>query len=243
MTRRLQTVAAVTCMKLMLLVFNVVFWAAGIILLAFGLWMKISLHNLMELSDAYNETIPYVFIGTGALIVMAGFFACCCTVKGQSVLLYMLAIFLSVVLVLEIVAGVTSYIYRDRIRQGFETGLNKSISHYGHGGIRDKDIDLLQSYLKCCGVNSYIDWYSKWNNGSVPLSCCRDKSHCHNAPLEDEAEIYTSGCYSNIVDFVNHNLGIIFGGALVLSVFQIFGICLAGCLGKYIEKAKYEPVA
>ncbi|KFM79360.1 Tetraspanin-7, partial [Stegodyphus mimosarum] len=241
MSRRLQTVAAVTCMKLMLLIFNVIFWIAGIALLAFGLWMKISLHNLLELSDDYNEAVPYIFIGTGAVIVLVGLFACCCTVKGQPVLLYMLAVFLSVIFVLELVAGVAGYIYRDKISDGFRTGLNNSVDHYGQGGIRDKDIDILQSYLKCCGVNDYLDWNDKWHNDSVPFSCCRDKSSCHNAPV-DPSEIYEEGCFNKVVDFVNQNLGAIFGGAVGLACFQLLGVILACCLGKYIDKAKYEPM-
>ena len=242
MSRRLQTVAAVTCMKLMLLVFNVIFWVAGIILLTFGLWMKISLHNLLELSDDYNEAVPYIFIGTGAIIVIVGLFACCCTVKGQPILLYMLAVFLSIIFVLELVAGISAYIYRGKIEDGFKTGLNNSMAHYGQGGIRDRDIDMLQSYLKCCGVQDYMDWDKKWHNESVPLSCCRDKENCHFAPV-DPADIYTSGCYVNIIDFVNHNLGAICGGAVALAFFQLLGVILACCLGKYIDKAKYEPMS
>jgi len=242
MSRRLQTVAAVTCMKLMLLVFNVVFWVAGIILLYFGLWMKISLHNLFELSDDYNEAIPYIFIGTGAVIVVVGLFACCCTVKGQPILLYLLAVFLSIIFILELTAGISAYIYRGNIENGFKTGLNNSIAQYGNGGLRDRDIDMLQSYLKCCGVQNYMDWSEKWHNETVPISCCKDKDNCHNSPV-DPNDIYTSGCYVKIINFVNHNLGIICGGAVALACFQLLGVILACCLGKYIDKAKYESMS
>lgn len=241
MSRRLQTVAAVTCMKFMLLIFNVVFWVAGIILLAFGLWMKISLHNLLELSDDYNEAVPYIFIGTGALIIIVGFFACCCTVKGQPYFLYLLAVFLSLIFIMEVAGAISAYIYRGKIQDGFKTGLNNSIEHYGDGGLRDRDIDMIQTYLKCCGVNDFLDWNVKWHNESVPKSCCRDKTNCHYAPVEVD-DIYVSGCYANIVEFVNHNLGAICGGVVGLACFQLLGVLLACCLGKYIDKAKYEPV-
>lgn len=242
MTRRLQTVAAVTCMKLLLLIFNVIFWVAGVILLFFGLWMKVSLHYLFELSDAYNEAIPYIFIGTGAVILVVGFFACCCTVKGQPVLLYILSVFLMVVFVCELAAGISGYIYRQKIQDGFETGLNNSITLYGNGRMRDRDIDMLQKYLKCCGVENYMDWYGKWKNESVPQSCCKDKSACHFSPVVDESEIYTEGCYVKVVDFVNRNLGALFGGAVALAIFQLLGVILACCLAKHADKAKYEPV-
>ncbi|GIY76633.1 tetraspanin-7 [Caerostris darwini] len=240
--RRFQTVAALTCMKLLLLIFNVLFWVAGIILLVFGLWMKISLHYLFELSDQYNEVIPYIFIGTGSLILIVSFFACCCTVKGQPVLLYMLAVFLGLVFICELTAGISGYVYRDNIRDGFKSGLNNSISLYGDGRIRDRDIDMVQKYLKCCGVQDYLDWYSKWGNHSVPISCCQDRTNCHYSPVEDTAEIYTVGCYVKVVDFVDQNLGSLLAGALALGSFQLFGVMLACCLAKYADKAKYEPV-
>ncbi|GFT28945.1 tetraspanin-7 [Trichonephila clavipes] len=221
MTRRLQTVAAVTCMKLLLLIFNVIFWVAGVVLLFVGLWMKISLHYLFELSDEYNEIIPYVFIGTGALILIVGFFACCCTVKGQPALLYILAVFLSIVFVCELTAGISAYVYRGKIQDGFKSGLNNSITLYGNGRIRDRDIDMVQKYLKCCGVQDYLDWYSKWDNHSVPVSCCQDRANCHFSPVEDTSEIYTEGCYVKVVDFVNSNLGALLGGALALAGFQL----------------------
>ncbi|KAF8792237.1 tetraspanin-7-like [Argiope bruennichi] len=242
MTRRLQTVAAVTCMKLLLLIFNVIFWAAGVVLLFFGLWMKISFHYLFELSDEYQEVIPYIFIGAGSIILIVGFFSCCCIVKGQPALLYILAVFLSIVFLCEITAGISGYIYRGKIQDGFKTGLNSSIAQYGDGRIRDRDVDMVQKYLKCCGVQDYADWYSKWSNHSVPESCCVNKATCHYSPVVDTTEIYTEGCYVKVVDFVNSNLGALLGGACGLAGLQLIGVILACCLAKYADKAKYEPV-
>lgn len=244
MGRRLQTVAAVTCMKLMLMVYNIIFWITGIFLLVFGVWMKLSLHQFLELSDDYDSAVPFIFIGTGAAIVLVGFFACCCTVKGQSVLLYMLSFFLGIILILELVAGISGYIYRQKIADGFRTGLNNSLASYGKGGIKDKDLDLMQSQLKCCGVDNYTDWERKWHNKSVPESCCRDHEDCYNSEGKVVLDkIYTSGCYVKVVDFINHNLGAIGGGAVGLACFQLLGIMLSFCLAKHVNKAKYEPMA
>lgn len=50
--------------------------------------MEVELYKYMELSTEFSGTAPYVLIGIGALIVLMGTLACCCTVKGQPVLLY-----------------------------------------------------------------------------------------------------------------------------------------------------------
>jgi hypothetical protein len=50
--------------------------------------MVVELYKYMELSTEFSATAPYILIGTGALIILVGSLACCCTVKGQPVLLY-----------------------------------------------------------------------------------------------------------------------------------------------------------
>ena len=63
----------------------------GIAILAVGIWMVVELYKYMELSTEFSATAPYVLIGTGALIILVGSLACCCTVKGQPVLLYIVS--------------------------------------------------------------------------------------------------------------------------------------------------------
>lgn len=55
--------------------------------------MEVELHKYMEMSTEFSGTAPYVLIGTGALIIFIGSLACCCTVKGQPVLLYVVSKF------------------------------------------------------------------------------------------------------------------------------------------------------
>lgn len=71
---------------------NFVFQITGIVILAIGIWMQVELYKYLELSTEFSGTAPYVLIGTGALIILVGSLACCCTVKGQPALLYMVII-------------------------------------------------------------------------------------------------------------------------------------------------------
>ncbi|XP_076338634.1 tetraspanin-6-like [Tachypleus tridentatus] len=247
MGRRLQTEAALTFMKICLMIFNFIFWLTGIGLLVIGIWMKVSLYQFLQLSDEYNNVAPYVFIGTGAAITVVGFFACCCTVKGQPVLLYLLSAFLVVVFVLELGAAISGYIFRGKLNTGFRTGLHQALKKYkGHNSVQDKDLDLLQSTLHCCGVDNYTDWFeTHWSSKtkSVPVSCCKIEKNCKNKPLTVVTDIFQQGCYEKVVNFVNGNLKIIGGGAVAIACFQLLGVLLACCLAKNVNKAKYEPVA
>ena len=53
--------------------------------------MQISLYKYVEVSSEFSDSVPYVFIASGGLIILLGTFACCCTVKTQPVLLYIVS--------------------------------------------------------------------------------------------------------------------------------------------------------
>lgn len=246
MARHLQTTVAVKCMKTLLMVFNIIFWITGIVLLVLGIWMKISLHQFMELSENFSNAVPYTFVATGAAIVLVGFSACCCTVKGQPILLYMLSAFLALVFLLEMGASIAGYVFRDNIESGFLTGLTKSVHNFGKRDVRDQNINSLQSTVGCCGIYNYTDWFdTPWANHSnvVPASCCTNATFCHNQPVSDYSLIYHDGCYQKVVVFMRKNLSAIGGVALGIAFFQLLGVILSCCLAKHINKNKYEQVA
>lgn len=55
----------------------------GVILLAVGVWGKVSLEAYFSLSSSDSTNAPYVLIGTGATIVIFGLFGCFATCRGS----------------------------------------------------------------------------------------------------------------------------------------------------------------
>jgi tetraspanin-7 len=238
MGKRLQTVAAMACMKTLLMLFNFVFWLTGIAILAVGIWMVVELYKYMELSTEFSASAPYVLIGTGALIILVGSLACCCTVKGQPVLLYIYGAFLMVIFLLEISAGISIYAYRDKLLDGFGKGLNQSLASYLTDQEKARDFDLMQTTLQCCGNQGYDDWYTSPYE-RVPTSCCKQEG-CNT---EETDAIYVQGCFIKVVDFLKGNIGLVGGSAVGVAFFPLVGVILACCLAKNINKAKYEQMA
>lgn len=64
---------------------------SGLAMLVSGIWVQIALHRYMELSTFYTNTFQIILVGTGLLIIFVGTIACCCTVKAQSSLLYLVS--------------------------------------------------------------------------------------------------------------------------------------------------------
>lgn len=244
---------AVACMKTLMMVFNFIFWVTGIAILAIGIWTKVDLYKYMELSSIYYKESPFILIGVGIVIVIVGSLGCCCTVKGNTILLYMYSGFLVIVFVIMLATGAAGFVYKGKLEGGFKEGLENALNQYGNDSDITTGMDDLQRKLKCCGMNSYTDWFStKWSGtpNSVPSSCCKgDESNCKHTNLpstpaaNETMEINTQGCYTTVLDFMQGNMGVIGGVALGFSFLQLLGALFACCLAKNINKSKYEQVA
>lgn len=129
--------------------------------------MEVELYKYMEMSTEFSGTAPYVLIGIGALIILIGSLACCCTVKGQPVLLYIVRMsikstrtlesiqifqygaFLAIIFVLELGAGISIFAYRTKLMVGFDKGLTQGMINYRNNtGNMAADFDLIQQTVK-----------------------------------------------------------------------------------------------
>ncbi|CAG2173726.1 unnamed protein product [Oppiella nova] len=239
--RRLQTKACIAGAKTFLMLFNIVFWFVGIILLISGIWMRASIARVFEVSQ-FHFALPSLFICTGIAMVMIGVFACCCTTNEKPTLLFTLSIFFFIVFVMVFSASITGYVYRDNLKESLHNSLNQTLLEYGTGGILDMDWDRVQQNLECCGVDSFKDWiYTEWanENRTFPNSCCRDGKVCDNV---DNDQIYLNGCYQEILNLLHNNLNGIAIGMLLVAFFQIIGMSLSCCLALNINKALYEEM-
>lgn len=50
------------------------------------------------------------------------------------------------------------------------------------------------------------------------------------------------GCYEKVIEFLNENIGIVAGAAIVVAFFPLLGVILSCCLANTINKAKYEQM-
>ncbi|CAL1674680.1 unnamed protein product [Lasius platythorax] len=239
MSKRLETVATMTCMKTLLMLFNFIFWASGLLMLCIGIWMRIQLRDYMNMNVQGSGAALLALASLGAVLAVAAVLACCCTARGHPALLYLYGAFLALVALLELGAGASIYAYRTNLNEGFDQGLNESMAAYGQDRAMSSHIDTMQSTLHCCGNRGYTDWPNMNPPKEIPLSCCK-LSECEP---DDVDQIYTDGCYNRVLDFINSNIGLVAGTAIGVAFFPLVGIFLACCLASNINKAEYEQVA
>nr|XP_020447857.1 LOW QUALITY PROTEIN: tetraspanin-6 [Monopterus albus] len=247
-SRRLQTKPVITCLKTFLISYSLIFWFTGVILLAIGVWGKVNLEAYFSLAAEESTNAPYVLIGTGAssIIIIFGMFGCFATCRGSPWMLKLYAMFLILVFLAELVAGISGFIFRHEIKATMRSAYQKAVTSYN--GTDDNAVDNIQRTLHCCGVDNYTDWgdTAYFKERGIPTSCCKDNTKCSPDTLKDlskaENEVYTVGCFAQVTTVMEANLGIIAGISFGIAFFQLIGIFLACCLSRYITNNQYEMV-
>ncbi|XP_035267392.1 tetraspanin-6 [Anguilla rostrata] len=247
-SRRLQTKPVITCLKTFLISYSLIFWLTGVILLAVGVWGKVRLEAFFSLASEKSTNAPYVLIGTGAVIVIFGLFGCFATCRGSPWMLKLYAMFLILVFLAELVAGISGFVFRHEIKDILRVSYKSAMDKYDGTGPQSKTLDTIQRNLECCGSENYTDWENTdyFKSNGIPESCCKESDNCTPDVLKnpDKAatEVYPVGCFSKVTDTMESNLGIIAGISFGIAFFQLIGVFLACCLSRYITNNQYEMV-
>ncbi|XP_005995321.1 tetraspanin-7 [Latimeria chalumnae] len=245
---RMETKPVITCLKTLLIVYSFVFWITGVILLAVGVWGKLTLGTYISLIAENSTNAPYVLIGTGTTIIVFGLFGCFATCRGSPWMLKLYAMFLSLVFLAELVAGISGFVFRHEIKDTFLRTYTEAIHNYNANDEKSRAVDDVQRSLHCCGVQNYTNWSTSiyWSENGIPQSCCVNISDCHPHDLHDmttaASKVYSRGCYDLVTNFMETNMGIIAGVAFGIAFSQLIGMLLACCLSRFITANQYEMV-
>ncbi|KAF4085481.1 hypothetical protein AMELA_G00095680 [Ameiurus melas] len=229
-SRRLQTKPVITCLKTFLISYSLIFWFTGVILLAVGVWGKVSLESYLLLTSDVSTNAPYVLIGTGAVIVIFGLFGCFATCRGSPWMLKLYAMFLILVFLAELVAGISGFVFRHEIKAVLSDVYQNAEVNYNTTDGRNQAVDSMQRSLKCCGVYNYTSWGQTeyFKQYGVPKSCCMSLTNCTAENLKDlnlaRTVVYQQGCFSLVTTVMESNLGIIAGISFGIAFFQLIGI-------------------
>ncbi|XDV24607.1 hypothetical protein PO909_028732 [Leuciscus waleckii] len=223
-------------LRLALLIFSFLFWAAGLAIFTLGIWAQASLSDYMLLSANRYPNAPIILLGTGASVTAWGFLGCLGVAANLPYLLRVYGVFQLVTLIGGLAAGLSGLFYREDIAEGFRSGLQKAVLDYGEDEGRADALDSLQRALECCGAEG---WRSLGNDSSavsLPDSCCIKRKGCRNRPLPENggrnielAGIHAHGCFRKVFSLVNDNVFHIAATVLGLAFIQVAGIALA-CL-------------
>ncbi|XP_039198089.1 tetraspanin-7 isoform X2 [Crotalus tigris] len=222
-SRRMETKPVITCLKTLLIIYSFVFWITGVILLAVGIWGKLTLGTYISLIAENSTNAPYVLIGTGTTIIVFGLFGCFATCRGSPWMLKL-------------------------IKDTFLRTYTEAIQNYNGNDEKSRAVDDVQHSLSCCGVQNYTNWNTSpyFSEHGFPPSCCMNASDCNSMDLRNitiaPTKINQKGCYDLVTSFMETNMGIIAGVAFGIAFSQLIGMLLACCLSRFITANQYEMV-
>uniref|UniRef100_A0A8C5P8U2 Tetraspanin n=1 Tax=Leptobrachium leishanense TaxID=445787 RepID=A0A8C5P8U2_9ANUR len=225
-SRRMETKPVITCLKTLLIIYSFVFWITGVILLAVGVWGKLTLGTYISLIAENSTNAPYVLIGTGTTIIVFGLFGCFATCRGSPWMLKLYAMFLSLVFLAELIAGISGFVFRHEIKDTFLRTYTEAIQNYNGKDERSNAVNNVQENLRCCGIQSYTNWTisSYWQTDGIPSSCCANLTDCNPVDMRNmtiaSTKVYQRGCYELVTDFMEINMGIIAGVAFGIAFSQ-----------------------
>ncbi|TKC48519.1 hypothetical protein EI555_009015 [Monodon monoceros] len=223
-------------------------YITGVILLAVGVWGKLTLGTYISLIAENSTNAPYVLIGTGTTIVVFGLFGCFATCRGSPWMLKLYAMFLSLVFLAELVAGISGFVFRHEIKDTFLRTYTDAMQNYNGNDERSRAVDHVQRSLSCCGVQNYTNWSTSpyFLEHGIPPSCCMNDTDCNPQDLHNltvaATKVNQKGCYDLVTSFMETNMGIIAGVAFGIAFSQLIGMLLACCLSRFITANQYEMV-
>ncbi|XP_061664864.1 tetraspanin-7-like [Syngnathoides biaculeatus] len=245
---RMETKPLILCVKILLLFYSFVFWVTGVILLAVGLWWRFMLSPYTLLISSAPSNAPFVLTGTGLAIVLFGLFGCFATCRGRPWMLKLYAVFLTLVFLIELIAGISGFIFRHEIKGKFLTTYSEAVLRYDGRSDSSVAVDDVQRKLQCCGVHNYTTWFASdsFHTGGIPVTCCLSLSDCNQADLRNATlaarKVHKQGCYELVTSFIERNMGIVAGVTFGIAFSQLIGMSLACCLSHFINANQYEMV-
>lgn len=163
-------------------------------------------------------------------------------------MLKLYAMFLSLVFLAELVAGISGFVFRHEIKDIFLKTYTDAVHNYNGKDEQSHAVDDVQNSLHCCGIQNYTNWSTSiyWPKHGFPQSCCIKSSDCNPEDLRNmtiaATKVHQQGCYELVTSFMETNMGIIAGVAFGIAFLQLIGMLLACCLSRFITANQYEMV-
>ncbi|XP_022082759.1 CD151 antigen-like [Acanthaster planci] len=241
----------ISLLKYILFIFNFFLLLGGAGVTGIGLWTLLKKWDYASLlCDDLYTIATWVLIIVGGIVIIIAALGCFGAQQEQKCCLLIYFTLLLLLCLGELLVGIYTYIYRDRVNMELERCLNSTlVANYGMPDQEDysKGVDNLQRKFYCCGASGYADYQqSLWKvkgkagNLSSPDSCCKtESSYC--AVRDHPSNIYHLGCVDGLTNYFSGHLAIIGAVCMAIAGVQIFGLVFSMCLYCHLRYEEQEP--
>ncbi|XP_078671336.1 23 kDa integral membrane protein-like [Branchiostoma floridae x Branchiostoma belcheri] len=232
------------CSKVLLFIFNVWFFLAGLGMLGVGVWGLVdpSLRNLVLLDLGYFNSVAIMSTVAGSLILIVSFLGCCGAVKENKCMLITFAVCQFIIFGLMLSAGIVGLVYKDRVVDELSSVMGTVVD--GSENFEDRSSEFqtsmknLQTIFKCCGYSSYNNWQ---NPGSVTSCDCSGETDTATY-CDATTPAYYRSCESQFTSYLSWGVQTAAIVVMCLSSIPLIGFFMTLCLVKGIGENDVGPV-
>ncbi|XP_062544770.1 23 kDa integral membrane protein [Armigeres subalbatus] len=228
--------------KYLLFVFNLIFAVSGLVLLIAGIIVLLDVNDYQHFVEDKLMAPPVVLIVVGTFVFLVASLGCYGAIKESPKLLNAFAVFLIIVLIIEVAVAIAAVAFKSDLQNALETQLENSISRRNSADMAAWN--RVHKKMMCCGIEGPKDWYDN-NNRTMPASCCKpdlidpETDDCKNAPPLFMDRYYQEGCMMKLKQHFDKNAAVIIAVGFVIAAFQLLGVIFSCWLSAAIKRDKH----
>lgn len=214
--------------KYVLFFANLIFALGGLAILGIGIAFQLQVTAVTDIFEGLVVSAPIVFIVFGSIVFIISFFGCCGAIRESHCMVVTYAVFLIVIIILQVVIAILLFVYLPSIDQNVLDAIEAAFDKAKPPGeVARQSFNTMEELLQCCGTtgaNSYTEI-----SLPLPTSCC---SASPNPCTINNA--WTIGCVPRVQELAQTAgrvmAGVALGVAAIEVVAAIFALCLANSI-------------
>ncbi|KAL6066313.1 hypothetical protein STEG23_033451 [Scotinomys teguina] len=223
------------CVKFLLYVLLMAFCACAVGLIAIGVAVQVVLNQTITHETKPGSLLPVVINAVGTFLFLLAFVGRCGTCKENYCLMITFAIFLSLIMLVEVAVAIAGYVFRDKVESEFNKSFQQQMQNFLKDNKTALVLDGLQKEFGCCGTNNYTDWenITGMAKDRVPDSCCINITVGCGTDFK-KPMIHTQGCVESIGTWLRKKILLVAAAALDIAFVEVLGVIFSCCLVKSI---------
>ncbi|XP_075969198.1 CD63 antigen-like isoform X2 [Anticarsia gemmatalis] len=221
--------------KYVLFFFNLLVALLGLAVIGIGVAFQLNWTVVKDELKTHMTVAPWAFIVVGAIMFVIAFFGCCGAIRESHCMVVTYAIFLLVIIIVQVVIAVLLFAYGDTIKDGLVNSVNVLFDKRGSSDVdkaTESVINNLQQQFSCCGKNGPHEYAAL----TLPDSCCTKVSTIGNVfGGKCTLEAANEGCAPAIGKFYEKWNKPIAGAAIGIACIEVVGALFALCLANSIR--------
>ncbi|XP_068095680.1 tetraspanin-1 [Hyperolius riggenbachi] len=239
-----------TCIKVLMVLFNLAIFLAGGTLLGVGIWVSVDSGSFLKIFGTFGTgtdsiaaqfvNVGYFLIAIGSLLLILGFLGCCGAQKESKCLLIIFFSCVLIIFIAEIAGAVVALVYSSVAESFLQGVLAPVLKTYGSNADATKTWNGTMTELKCCGLTNYTDFdgskYVTSNNAYPPQCCNLNSTATATCTANTASTANVTGCFQKILNLLKTNAAVVGGIAAGIAALELAAMIVSMYLYCRIDK-------